>query len=232
MNCIAVDDEPLALKLLVDNINRVPYLKMVVQCRDAFEATVALQEHHVDLMFIDIEMPGLSGLQFVKSLTSKPMIIFLTAYKRYALKSFDLDVLDFLVKPVSLDRFIKACNKAKELYELRNSKNTTLRSPELGYFFQHVGYSLVKIVFNDIVFIESMRDYIKIHLKSSFQPLIIRGAMKTVESELPPSKFKRIHKCYIISIDSITAIRKNSVFIKDIELPVGDSYRDVIDKLL
>ncbi|HEY1869902.1 MAG TPA: LytTR family DNA-binding domain-containing protein [Chitinophagaceae bacterium] len=232
MNCIAVDDEPLALKLLEDNISKVPYLKLVAQCGDAFEATKALQENAVDLMFIDIQMPGLSGLQFVKSLAQKPIIIFLTAYKQYALDAFDLDVVDYLVKPVPLDRFMKACNKAKELFDLRNSKKQNENVPAPDYFFQHVDYSMVKIMFNDIEWIEGLRDYIKIHLKSSNKPLVIRSTFKTIEADLPPSKFIRIHKSYIVSLDSITSVRKTSVFIKDLELPVGETYRDVIEKLV
>jgi two-component SAPR family response regulator len=114
MNCIAVDDEPLALKLLADNISKVAYLKLVASCTDAFEAVKALEENSVDLIFIDIQMPGLTGLQFVSTLQNKPFIIFITAYKQYALESYDLSVVDYLVKPVALDRFIKACNKTKE----------------------------------------------------------------------------------------------------------------------
>jgi two-component SAPR family response regulator len=136
LNCIAVDDEPLALKLLEDNISKVSYLKLVAQCSDAFEATNALQENTVDLMFIDIQMPGLSGLQFVKTLAHKPMVIFLTAYRQYALDAYDLDVIDYLVKPVSLERFMKACNKAKDLYDLRNSKNTLNMLLMLTIFFR------------------------------------------------------------------------------------------------
>jgi two-component system, LytTR family, response regulator len=232
INCIAIDDEHLALKLLEDNISKVAYLKLVGQCSDAFEATKALQENRVDLMFIDIQMPGLSGLEFVKTLSHKPIIIFLTAYKQYASDAFGLDVVDYLVKPVSLERFIKACNKAKELFDLRDSKTSIGNNPSREYFFQHVDYSLVKIMFNDIAWIEGLRDYIKIHLKNTKKPLIARGTIKTIEAELPLLKLIRVHKSYIVSIDSITAIRKNSVFLNDIELPVGETYRDVIDKLI
>jgi two-component system, LytTR family, response regulator len=122
MNCIAVDDEPLALKLLQDNISKVPFLKLTAACNDAFGAMKALQENKIDLVFIDIQMPGLTGLQFIGSLEYKPLVIFITAYKQYALESYDLAVADYLVKPVALDRFIKACNRAKELHELKEAK--------------------------------------------------------------------------------------------------------------
>ena len=230
LNCIAIDDEPLALNLLEDNISKLSYLNLVATCSDAFEATKMLQENKIDLMFIDIQMPGLTGLEFIKSLPKKPMVILLTAYKQYALDSYDLDVVDYLLKPVALDRFMKACNKAKGLYDLKNSKQQLLDKPVVDYFFQYVDYSQLKILFSDIVWIEGLGDYIKIHLKSSNKPLVIRNTIKAMEDDLPSSKFIRIHKCYIISID-ITAIRKNSVFIKDFELPVGETYREVIDQL-
>ena len=231
LNCIAVDDEPLALNLLEDNISKLSYLNLVATCSDAFEATKVLQENKIDLMFIDIQMPGLTGLEFIKSLAKKPMVILLTAYKQYALDSYDLDVVDYLLKPVALDRFMKACNKAKGLYDLKNSKQQLLDKPVVDYFFQYVDYSQLKILFSDIVWIEGLGDYIKIHLKSSNKPLVIRNTIKAMEDDLPSSKFIRIHKSYIISIDSITAIRKHSVFIKDFELPVGETYREVIDQL-
>lgn len=138
LNCIAIDDEPLALNLLEDNISKLSYLNLVATCSDAFEATKVLQENKIDLMFIDIQMPGLTGLEFIKSLAKKPMVILLTAYKQYALDSYDLDVVDYLLKPVALDRFMKACNKAKGLYDLKNSKQQLFDKPVADYFFQYV----------------------------------------------------------------------------------------------
>lgn len=231
LNCIAVDDEPLALALLEDNISKVPNLKLVAACTDAFEATKVLQENNIDLIFIDIQMPGLTGLQFIKSLAKKPMVILITAYKQYALDSYDLDVVDYLVKPVAIDRFMKACNKASELYQLKTQNKESLASITSDHFFLNVDYSLLKVFFNDISYIESLRDYIKVHLKSTTKPIVARMTMRVLEEQLPAAKFIRIHKSYLVSTDSISAIRKNSVFIKDNELPVGETYRDVITKL-
>ena len=228
INCIAVDDEPLALKLLQDNINKVPFLKLVSACNDAFEAMKALQENKIDLIFIDIQMPGLTGLQFIGSLENKPLVIFITAYKQYALESYDLSVVDYLVKPVALDRFIKACNRAKELHELKTIK----QQPSAEYFFLNVDYSQVKIMFDDIIWIESLGDYVKVNLKNTKKPLLVRTSLKALEIELPPNKFIRIHKSYLIAIAEITAVRKNSVFIKETELPVGETFREAIDKLI
>ncbi len=232
MNCIAVDDEPLALKLLQDNISKVPYLNLVAACPDAFEAIRVLQEHKIDLIFIDIQMPGLSGLQFISTLQNKPLVIFITAYKQYALESYDLAVVDYLVKPVALERFIKACNRAKEMHEFRILKQQNKNVPTNEFIFVNVDYSQVKLMFNDIIWIEGLRDYLKIHLKSTAKPLIVRASLKSIEPELPQNKFIRIHKSYILSLESITAIRKNSVFIKDLELPIGETYREEIEKLI
>jgi len=232
MNCIAVDDEPLALKLLQDNISKVPFLKLVTTCNDAFEAMKALQENKIDLVFIDIQMPGLTGLQFIGSLENKPLVIFITAYKHYALESYDLSVVDYLVKPVPLDRFIKACNRAKELHELKAIKQYNAVQSSVEYFFLNIDYSQVKVIFEDIVWIEGLRDYVKINLKSTEKALIVRTSLKAIKPQLSPNKFIRIHKSYLVAISEITAVRKNSIFIKEMELPVGETFRDTIDKLI
>jgi two-component system, LytTR family, response regulator len=224
LQCIAVDDEPLALHLLEDYLSRVPDIRLVAKCSDAFEAGKVLRSQPIDLMFLDIQMPGLTGLQFIESLAQKPMVILVTAYEQFALEGYTLDVVDYLLKPVELDRFLKACNKAWDLHQLRAGKG-----PE--YFFVNVDYSLLKIQFEDVIWIEGLRDYIKIHLKSSTRPVVVRMSVKGVEAELPASDFIRVHKSYIVSIKDITAIRKNSVFIKDQEIPVGDTYRDTLVRL-
>ena len=230
LKCIAVDDEPLALSLLVDNISKLPYLQLVAECGDAFEATKVLQEQQVDLIFIDIQMPGLTGLQFIESMVQKPMVILITAYKQFALESYNLNVVDYLLKPVALSRFMAACNKALELYKLKNNASQD-KTVKPNYFFVNADYSLIKIMFDDVVWIEGLRDYIKIHLKTTPKPMMIRMAMKSVEDELPSKEFIRIHKSYIVAIASITAVRKNSVFVDKLELPVGDTYKEVIDGL-
>ena len=232
LRCLAIDDEPLALELLEDNIKQVPFLELAGKCSNALEAMKLLKEQTVDLIFLDIQMPGLTGLQFIQSLTQRPMIILVTAYEKFALQGFDLDVIDYLVKPVPLDRFIKACNKAWELYGLRTKPADTTEAVAPDYFFVNVEYSLLKVEFADILWIEGLKDYIKINLKSSSKPVITRMSMKSLEDQLPPSKFMRIHKSYIISIASITSIRKNSLFIGPAEFPVGDNYKDALTLLV
>lgn len=232
LKCLAVDDEPLALHLLTDYIRKVPFLELLGTGGDAFEAAKVLREKPVDLLFIDIQMPGLTGLQFIQSLPKRPMVIIVTAYKKFAPEGFDLDVVDYLVKPMGLDRFMKACNKAQELYDLRNAATPGTASPNTAeFFFVNVDYSLVKVLFADIIWVEGSGDYVKIHLRSSPKPLLVRTSAKTLESELPADKFLRIHKSYIIAVASITAVRKNSVFIGELELPVGETYRETLRQL-
>lgn len=227
LKCIAVDDEPLALELLEDNISKVPYLQLVAKCSNAMEAMKLLQQQPVDLIFLDIQMPGLTGLQFIQSLNVKPMIILITAYEKFALEGFNLDVVDYLVKPVSLERFVKACNKAYDLFQLKN-RPAANSGTALDYFFVNVEYSLVKVNFSDITFIEGLKDYVKIHLANSNKPIITRIGMKSLEEQLPPAKFVRIHKSYIVSLRHITSVRKSSVFIGDIELPISDNYKEAL----
>lgn len=232
LNCIAIDDEPLALELLEDNISKVPFLKLVAACENPLQAMKILEEQKIDLVFLDIQMPGLTGLQFIQSLQQKPLFILITAYEKYALEGYSLDVVDYLVKPVSLDRFIKACHKARELFELRAVKNNNGNTePSTDYFFVNVDYSLLKVMFSDIMWIESLKDYVKINLRSSSKPVITRMSMKLLEESLPQDRFLRVHKSFIISNEQVTAVRKNSIFIGTMEIPVGENYRDTITRI-
>lgn len=231
LRCITVDDEPLALELLEDNISKIPYLQLVAQCSNAMEAMKVLNDQQADLIFLDIQMPGLTGLQFIQTLNNRPMIILITAYEKFALEGFNLDVVDYLVKPVALDRFVKACNKAYELHQLKNRSKDNRNEEQPGYLFVSVDYSQLKIVHADIKYIEGLKDYIKIYLKSSTKAVITRMSIKSMEEQLPSGQFIRIHKSYIVSITFITAIRKNSVFIDQMELPVSDTYQEAVIKL-
>ena len=224
MKCIAVDDEPLALALLQDNIRQVPTLELVASCSTAMEALVVLNRQEVDLIFLDIQMPGLTGLQLLQSLSVRPMVILITAYEKYALEGFNLDVIDYLVKPVPFERFLKACNKAIDYFRLKKNVQGEMH-PWPEYFFVNAEYGLIKIVFSEIRMIEGLKDYLKIHLGET-KPQIIRMSLKSIEEKLPPGKFFRIHKSYIIALSHVTAIRRNSVFLGELELPLSDLYKD------
>lgn len=232
MNCIAVDDEKLVLELIVDNIKQVPYVNLVKACKNAIEAIEVLQKEKIDLIFLDIQMPKLSGLQFIQTLQQPPMIILITAYEQYALEGYNLNIVDYLLKPVSFERFLKACNKAKELYDLRNEKSITPATEESpDYIFVHVEYNLVKILFADILFIEGLKDYIKIHLASSNKPVLTRMSMKAMEEKLPADKFIRTHKSYIVSANKINVVKRDLIVISNHEIPVSDFYKENLNRI-
>lgn len=231
IRCLAVDDEKWALDLLADNIRHVPYLELAKRCKNTREAAEALYAEKIDLIFLDVQMPGLNGLQFIQTLPEPPMIILVTAYEQYALEGFNLSVVDYLVKPVALERFIKACNKAKALFDLKQLRTTAQADPVTDHFFVNVEYSLVKIVFNDILYVEGLKDYIKIHLSSAPRPVITRMSLKSIEEKLPTDKFLRTHKSYIVAIDKVTSIKRDFVCIKEAEIPVSESYKDIIVRI-
>jgi two-component system, LytTR family, response regulator len=230
LNCIAVDDEKLVLDLLADNIRQVPFLNLVATCRNAMEAAEVLQKEAVDLIFLDIQMPGLSGLQFLQSLNNPPMVIFVTAYKDYAFEGFNLNAIDYLLKPVSFERFLKACNKAHDLYNLQQ-KSTTPATPR-DYFFVYVEYNLVKVIISEILYIESMKDYVKIFITSSSKPVITKASLKAMEEKLAGHRFVRIHKSYIVPVDKITAIKRDLVVIDKLELPLSEGYKGDVEKMI
>ncbi|MFW2476596.1 MAG: LytR/AlgR family response regulator transcription factor [Sediminibacterium sp.] len=230
LNCIAVDDEKYALELLVDNINRVPYLNLVASCKNAKEAAEALRNNSVQLIFIDIQMPGMSGLQFIESMPVKPLVIFITAFDNYALKAFSVDAIDYLVKPVSFERFLQATNKALSFssYHIQPA----IAEPE--FIFINVEYNLVKLVLSDVLYMEGVKDYIKIHFTDPRKNLLTRNTMKGILEILPVSQFVRIHRSYIVALKSISVIKKDTILLTDQQtsLPVSDSHRAYLSAIL
>ena len=231
MRCIAVDDEKWALDLLEDNIRYIPYLHLVARCKNTLEASDVIHKEKIDLIFLDVQMPGLNGLQFIQTLPEPPMIILVTAYEQYALEGFNLSVLDYLVKPVSLERFTKACNKAQLLFEMRQGKQKSGMDND-EHIFVNVEYNLLKIVFNNINYIEGLKDYIKIHLTTSSKPILTRMSLKSMEEKLPHRNFVRTHKSFIVAISKITSIKRDFVCINEKEIPVGESFKDSLQKII
>lgn len=230
MKCIAVDDEKWALDLLTDNIKHVPFLDLVGRCKNAREASEILQKENIDLMFMDVQMPGLNGLQFITTLPQPPMAILITAYEQYALEGFNLSVIDYLVKPVPLERFVKACNKAKQFFDM---KQGTLPADKTtpDHIFVNVEYSLIKVPFKDITYIEGFKDYVKIHLASSSKAVLTRMSLRALEDILPRHKYVRTHKSFIVSIDKVTAIKRDFVCIHENEIPIGESFKGSIQTI-
>jgi DNA-binding LytR/AlgR family response regulator len=231
MSCLVVDDERLVRELLEDNIRQIPYLQLAGSCKNALEAAEILQNTVIDLLFLDIRMPRLNGLQFLQSLQNPPLVILVTAYEQYALEGFDLNVVDYLLKPFPFERFVKACNRAHDLFGLRNKdKQVIAASPE--EFFVHVEYTLVKIVISDIDYVEGLKDYIKIHLTSSSKPVLTRMSMKAIEEKLPAAGFVRAHKSFLVAVRKITAIKRDMVCIGSVEIPIGETYKANISRIV
>lgn len=224
MRCIAVDDEDLALDLLEDNIQKIPFLTLLKRCKNAFEAHEAVMKENVDLVFLDIQMPGISGVQFLQTISSPPLVIFITAYEQFALEGFNLDVVDYLLKPVSFDRFLKAANKAHALFISKGTSSASDTS--VDYLFVNAEYSLVKINIRDIVYIEGLKDYIKIFIANATRPIITRMSLKSIEEKLPADKFVRVHKSFIVSVEKIVSIRRGKISINNVQVPISEHYKE------
>ena len=229
MNCLAIDDEPLALDLIEDNIKRIPYLNLVKRCKNAFEANEVLLHEKIDLLFLDVQMPGISGIQFLQSVVSPPLVIFITAYEKFALEGFNLSAVDYLLKPVAFERFLKATAKAYELFNLKNSGSQT---SGMEYLFVNADYNLVKINLKDITYIEGLKDYVKIFLSSATRPVITRMSMKSLEEKLPNASFSRVHKSFIVAIDKIISIRRGKISIGISHIPISDHYKGNVDRFI
>jgi len=225
IRCLAIDDETPALDILEDNIRQVPFLQLVGKCKNAFAALETMQQEPVDLLFLDIEMPGLTGLSFLKTLANRPMVIFITAYRNYAVEGFDLDVLDYLVKPVSFDRFLKAVNKALE-YQGFKQKEDSPNSNYPDYLFINTEYQLTKVFIHEITYIEGLRNYIRIHLAGPAKPLLSKLSLKAIEERLPAGKFARVHKSFIVGLDKISSVRNDIIRIGDRDIPLSRGCRE------
>ena len=227
---LAIDDEPLALQQLVAYIGKVPFLQLAGQCQSALEAMDLLNREPVDAIFCDINMPDLSGMDFVKSLTVPPLVVFTTAYSEYAIEGFKVDAVDYLLKPFGLQDFMRAANRLKERLEI---KGKTLEAVETGDdIFVKTDYRVVKVAIQDIRYVEGMSEYLKLHLVSQPKPIVTLLAMKALEERLPQN-FMRIHRSYIVNLDKIKEVNKNRVILDaDTYLPIGDSYKEAFNRYI
>jgi two-component system LytT family response regulator len=232
ITCIAVDDEPLAVKKISGYIQKIPFLELVAECRSAFEAIEIIHKNKIQLLFIDINMPDLSGMEFVKSMTDKPYVVFTTAYSEYALEGFQVDAVDYLLKPITFSNFLKAANKVKNLIELTaNSQKESIRTTA-SHLFVKSEYKLIRIELDDIKYIESQHEYIKIHLISS-SPVMTQLSLKSMEEQLPSDRFMRVHRSFIVNLPKISVIERNRiVFDGKVYIPVSDQYKEKFQKYI
>ena len=235
LNTIIVDDEPLARDILETYIEQIPELNLVAKCSNALEANNILQSEEVDLMFLDIQMPQVTGTEFLKSLNNPPMVVFTTAYPNYAIEGFELDALDYLLKPIPMDRFMKAVNRAVEMKNLFSSTNPETAEivdrpagEKEDFVFVKSDKKLVKIHYSDIIYIEGLKDYVIIRCKGT--RVITLQTMKSLEARMPANIFKRIHRSYIVNLDEINAVVGNMVEVTEKgqskNLPIGKNYKD------
>jgi DNA-binding LytR/AlgR family response regulator len=224
LKCVAIDDEPLALEIIKKYVSDYPALKMVNTFEDAISGAEYLKSNKVDVLFVDINMPDISGIELVRSLPEKPMIIFTTAYKKFAFEGFELEALDYLLKPINSRRFGAAVHKAIDYYQFKHASHTG----EDEYINVHSEYRVIKISIRDIEYIESMQDYIKIHLLSAEKPVLTLMSLKSIVEKIPAAHFIRIHRSFVVAKAQIRSIYNRKVNLRNIELPVGTNYGDFI----
>lgn len=230
INCIIIDDEPLARKGLTEYVSEIGFLELKGQGESAQAAIALLNQENIDLIFLDIQMPKLTGIEFLKTLPNPPMIIFTTAYSEYALQSYELNVIDYLVKPISFERFLKACNKAKDFYTLKQSGNKALPKTE-EYFFIRCEDRFEKIVYDELLYIEAMENYVIFHTKT--EKLISYLTLKAVENYLPPDMFLKVHKSFIVSIPKIESIDADGIVIQGKSIPISRTLKeDVTNRIV
>ena len=226
MKCLIVDDNTMARMAMKQLVKQVKDLELVQECADAMEAYNAINEKQVDLLFLDIEMPGMSGLDLIRNLgNKKPLIIFTTAKKDYAVEAFELNVVDYLVKPVSPPRFLQAIEKANEAYA---SIKQEVKVEDQAFVFVKDNGVLKRVNVDDILFLEAMGDYVKVHTSQKFH--VLHSTLKAIEEKLPPSKFIRVHRSYITSINKIDSIQDGVIAIGKSTIPVADTYRSALNK--
>ena len=229
---LAIDDEPLALQQLEAYIKKMPFLELAGSCQSAFDAMRIMENDVRDAIFSDINMPDLNGMEFVKQLAMPPLVVFTTAYSEYAIEGFKVDAVDYLLKPFGLQDFQRAAMKVKARYDLMNAATVTPAADEEDVLFFKTDYRVVRVCISDIRYVEGMSEYLKIHLDNQ-KPIIVLLSMKKLEERLPPSRFMRIHRSYIINLRRIREVNKNRVIMDaDTYLPIGDNYKEQFNQYL
>ncbi len=227
IRCIIIDDEPLALKQMEGYISKIPYLELVAAYQSAIDAREFIENDKVDVMFCDINLPELNGLDFVKSLDNPPMVVFTTAYSNYAVKGFQLDAVDYLLKPFGLEDLTRAAEKVKKRYDALRSMQELSQIDEDDAIFLKTEYKIVRINISQISYVEAMSEYLRIYLVNSTKPIIVLLSMKKMEERLSSRSFMRVHRSYIINLRLIREVSKSRILLdEEIEIPIGDSYRE------
>lgn len=233
ITCIAIDDEPLALGLIVGYIKKTPFLELVGQFDNPLDAMEFMESNPVQLLFLDIQMPDLIGTDFARILDKQSKVIFTTAYDKYAVEGFKLEALDYLLKPISYEVFFNSAQRAKKHFELvcQNESENPINADE-EYLFIKVDYQIKRIRSSDILYFEGLKDYIQLYLQSTKTPLIFHATMKSIEAKLPDTKFMRVHRSYLVNLDKIATIERSHIVFGKTRIPVSDRYKEIFNEFV
>lgn len=235
ISCIAIDDEPLALGLIVSHIKKTPFLELLGQFDNPVDAMEFLQDNIVQLIFLDIQMPDLTGVEFARTLDENSKVIFTTAFDKYAVEGFRLHALDYLLKPISFKVFTESVLRAKKHFELLDSamdaSETAIKTDE-EYLFIKADYKLRRIEYNDILYFEGLKDYVKLHLESESKPVVFNATMKSVEAKLPPERFMRVHRSYIVNLEKVKTIERYRIIFGNERIPISEQYKTAFDEFV
>ena len=231
LKTIAIDDEPLALRLVSDYVSKTPFLELVGSFENPLDAIDFLSKQSVDLIFVDIQMPDLTGIEFARSLESAPKIVFTTAYEKYAIEGFKLNAIDYLLKPFSYEEFLKAAGKARKQTELEANVLPSIEANS-QFLFLKSEYKIRRINFNDILYIEGLKDYIKVYIPGDDKPVMSLNSIKSLEQKLPEDKFMRVHRSFIVNLDKIDTIERSRIIFGKVYIPVSDQYKDKFQEYL
>jgi two-component system, LytTR family, response regulator len=230
INCIIVDDEPLSLDLLEGYVNKTPFLNLAGRCSSAIEAMKIMNHEKIDLVFLDIQMRDLNGLEFSKVIKGETRIIFITAYEKYALNGYKVEALDYLIKPVNYEEFLDAANKAKKWFELTSNKSKEKELIDSIYVKSE--YRMIQVNLNEIIYIEGLKDYVKIYLSDQAKPILSLMSMKSLEEQLPSYSFMRVHRSYIVNLNKIKTIERDRIIFGNVYIPISDKYKADFQKYL
>lgn len=231
LSCLVIDDEPLAIQLLQDHVSKIPFLKLEGTFINPLEALISLNRNPVDLIFLDIQMPQLNGVQFMELLNQRSMVVITSAYQEYAIEGFEHNVIDYLLKPISFERFYRAVEKAHNNKNPHTALQVSQRFPShAGYIFVKVENKMLRVELDDIIYIEGLKNYVSIFTKT--QRIVTLQVMKQLEEILPPGRFVRVHKSFIVALDKIHSIERQEIHLKDKIIPIGNTYSDHFFKVL
>lgn len=231
LNVVAIDDEPLALKLVSDYIRKTPFLELIGSFENPLEASEFLNNHKIDLIFLDIQMPGLLGTEFARMVDSETRIIFTTAYSQYAVEGFKLEAVDYLLKPFSYEEFLESAGRAKKRINAESAQPDSVETKD-NFLFLKSEYKIRRINFDDILYVEGLKDYIKVYLKGEDKPVLSLSSLKAMEEKLPSSNFMRVHRSYIVNLTQINQVDRSRIVFGKVYIPVSDQYKEKFQEFL